>query len=236
MKLFRKFRQNLVREGKLSKYMLYALGEILLVMIGILLAFQVDKWNDQRLNRIEELKLYTNLKGDLEQVRVDITGQNNYNGDHLKMFNYALEASLSGDLEKQDTLIATVPFLFNYSDFDQDGNIYETLVNSGDVKLLGNDKILKGIRRLEWRCQYINRMENIHWDIILEYVASWASSNLNFAQMEAVNTRTLFSYEFQNLLLLLRRVMEEKQMIYKAVVAEIELITKEIDLEIEMSR
>ena len=226
----------MILQGKLSRYVLYALGEVLLVMIGILLAFQVDKWNEQRLNRTEELKLYTNLKGDLEQLRVDISGQDNYNGNHLNMFKYALEASLSGDLEKQDTLIATVPFLFNYSDFDQDGKIYESLVNSGDIKLLNNDDIIKGIRELEWRFHYINRMENIHWDIVLDYVSSWASSNLKFAQMEAVDTKSLFSYEFQNLLVLLQRVMEEKEMIYKAAVEEITLITKEIDLEIENSR
>ena len=42
MKLFRGFRQQLIHEKNLKKYLLYAIGEILLVMIGILLAFQVD--------------------------------------------------------------------------------------------------------------------------------------------------------------------------------------------------
>ncbi|MCX2719372.1 DUF6090 family protein [Lentiprolixibacter aurantiacus] len=236
MKLFRNLRQSLIEEGKFRKYVLYALGEILLVMIGILLAFQVDKWNEQRLNRIEELKYYSNLKGDLEQYRYGFNGQIDYNGTHLEMFNYALETSLSGDPGKQDTLIQTIPYMFNYSDFDQDGNIYETLVNSGDVKLLSNEKIIKGIRGLEWRFQYINRMENIHWDIILDYVSSWASDNIKFAQMETVDNEVLYSYEFQNMLILLKRVMEEKEMVYKAAIEEIDSLTNEIDMEIELSK
>ena len=236
MKLFRRFRQNFIQEGKFSKYLLYAIGEILLVMIGILLAFQVDRWNEKRLDRIKELKHYNNLIGELEQYRYGIDGQINYNGRHMEMFKYALEASLNEELNKQDKLMATVPYLFNYSDFDRDGKIYETLVNSGDVKLMSNEKIVNDVRALEWRMEYINRMENIHWDIILEYVSSWASTNIKIAELKTVNPRTLYSYEFQNLLILSQRIMEEKDMIYKAAVEEIDLLSKEIEIEIEKSR
>lgn len=48
MKFFRKIRQELLKEGKMSKYLAYALGEILLVMIGILLALQVNNWNEKK--------------------------------------------------------------------------------------------------------------------------------------------------------------------------------------------
>ena len=43
--LFRKTRQKLIKENRVSKYLLYAIGEILLVMIGILMALQVNNWN-----------------------------------------------------------------------------------------------------------------------------------------------------------------------------------------------
>ena len=48
---FRRIRQKLITDGKLSKYLIYALGEIALVMIGILLALQVNNWNQIRINR-----------------------------------------------------------------------------------------------------------------------------------------------------------------------------------------
>ena len=57
IKLFRKIRKRLLTENKFSKYLVYAIGEILLVMIGILLAFQVDSWNDQRKRDLLEIDI-----------------------------------------------------------------------------------------------------------------------------------------------------------------------------------
>ena len=57
IKFFRKIRQNLLMENKTGKYFKYAIGEIILVMIGILLALQVNNWNETRKisNTIESL-------------------------------------------------------------------------------------------------------------------------------------------------------------------------------------
>ena len=45
IKFFRQIRQNLLTQNKLSKYLLYAVGEIVLVIIGILIALQINNWN-----------------------------------------------------------------------------------------------------------------------------------------------------------------------------------------------
>lgn len=58
IKFFRRIHQKLLTEGKLSKYLFYALGEIALVMIVILLALQVNNWNETwKLNK-KETQLY----------------------------------------------------------------------------------------------------------------------------------------------------------------------------------
>jgi hypothetical protein len=54
IKFFLSLRQKLVDQGNLRKYLLYAIGEVLLVMIGILLALQVNNWNERRKDRITE--------------------------------------------------------------------------------------------------------------------------------------------------------------------------------------
>ena len=46
LKFFRKIRQNLLSEGKTGKYIKYAFGEIILVVIGILIALQINTWNE----------------------------------------------------------------------------------------------------------------------------------------------------------------------------------------------
>jgi hypothetical protein len=67
IKFFRKIRQRLLTENKFSKYLIYAIGEIVLVMIGILLALQVNNWNENRKAKIQELKILQNLKKSLEK-------------------------------------------------------------------------------------------------------------------------------------------------------------------------
>jgi hypothetical protein len=54
LKFLRQIRRKLVREKQVKNYLMYASGEILLVMIGILLALQINTWNEQRQQRIEE--------------------------------------------------------------------------------------------------------------------------------------------------------------------------------------
>ena len=65
IKFFRKIRQSLLSENKFSKYLLYAIGEIALVMIGILLALQVNNWNEDRKERLVEKQRYQNILNDL---------------------------------------------------------------------------------------------------------------------------------------------------------------------------
>jgi len=48
IKFFRRIRQKLITEGSLSKYLIYAIGEILLVVIGILIALQINNWNEKQ--------------------------------------------------------------------------------------------------------------------------------------------------------------------------------------------
>ncbi len=67
LQFFRKIRRKLLQEGSFRQYLLYAVGEILLVMVGILLALQVNSWNENRLKSIEEINLLEGIQKDLAQ-------------------------------------------------------------------------------------------------------------------------------------------------------------------------
>ncbi len=72
IKLFRNIRKNLISEGKTSKYLKYAIGEIILVVIGILIALQVNQWNEQRKLASQERELLINLRGEFQDNLKDL--------------------------------------------------------------------------------------------------------------------------------------------------------------------
>jgi len=68
IKFFRRIRQNMIKENRASKYLLYAIGEVVLVVIGILIALSINNWNE---NRKEEVILKSNLSTILEILEND---------------------------------------------------------------------------------------------------------------------------------------------------------------------
>ena len=74
LKFFRSIRQQLIRENRFSKYLLYAIGEIFLIVIGIMIALQLNNWNEERKIDEREKKLLRELVANLrtnEQVLLD---------------------------------------------------------------------------------------------------------------------------------------------------------------------
>lgn len=67
IKLFRKIRQRLLNENKFNKYLIYAIGEIILVVIGILIAVSINNWNQERQQNKVLNNIYAAIKADLQQ-------------------------------------------------------------------------------------------------------------------------------------------------------------------------
>lgn len=67
--LFRKIRQRLLEQNRLLHYLAYAIGEIFLVVIGILIVLQINTWNETRKTRLYELKMLKELKSTLQMDR-----------------------------------------------------------------------------------------------------------------------------------------------------------------------
>ncbi len=91
LRFFRQIRQRLLTDNKFSKYLLYAVGEILLVVIGILIALQVNNWNEDIKQDKREFillsELRSNLKTNLKNLENDIRVQSN----SVKSFEYILK-------------------------------------------------------------------------------------------------------------------------------------------------
>ena len=72
IKFFRKIRYNLIDKNKTGKYLKYAIGEIVLVVIGILIALSINTWNENRKNKISESEYYCKILADFELDRKNI--------------------------------------------------------------------------------------------------------------------------------------------------------------------
>ena len=130
LKFFKKIRQKLINKGALTKYLLYALGEILLVVIGILIALQVNNWNQTMQQKKKEIKilqeihenLQTNIQNFLEEIKKqDEVIQN------IDLISYQLKH----DIPFQDSMgwkYSTVAFSESYVIVN---SAYESLKNLG---------------------------------------------------------------------------------------------------------
>ena len=233
MKIFRKIRQAFIQKGDLTNYLWYAIGEILLVMIGILLALQVNNWNENKIKRSSELTYYSNIKNRLLDDKRLIQSQINYNSRYDNQFKYANEIIEINDRTKTDTLGKIAINLTNYSDFDGRDNIYESMVNSGEIKLLKNNEIIEGIRNLEEDYLHINRIEKIHYDAMITYAIPSIYPNIKFSTGEVKNPDLVYRFEFQNLIVSLLGIMEEKDQKYNSTIEHIDMLLELIDKELE---
>jgi hypothetical protein len=66
IKIFRRIRHKLLNEGNLKRYLIYAIGEILLVVIGILIALSINNWNEWRKDRLKEKVILNDLAKNIE--------------------------------------------------------------------------------------------------------------------------------------------------------------------------
>jgi hypothetical protein len=143
IKFFRKIRQNLLTEGKTSKYFKYAIGEIVLVVIGILIALQINNWNENRKQNTEEIAILKNLYENLTLAKQQSKA--------LILEEEALKKSLIFILgidsnQINDTKIAISDSIFKSAVWDLQTNLptvnaYINLKNTNKLSLIKSKKI-----------------------------------------------------------------------------------------------
>ena len=149
IRFFRKIRQQLLTENKFSKYLLYAIGEIGLVVVGIYIALQINNWNEstiltqKEITNLKEIK--KNLKSDLENQL--IPGAEYYqisldSYDILRSNFYNSPQSIPEDSIRALFLDMVLPWklVFNTVAFDN--------LNSIGIDLISSDPIRENISRL----------------------------------------------------------------------------------------
>ncbi|MDT7833189.1 DUF6090 family protein [Flavobacteriaceae bacterium S356] len=138
IKIFRNIRKQFIKDGKTSSYLKYAIGEIALVVIGILLALQINNWNEQSKKNDLREKYLLSLIEDLKQDTTLVKSQYSfYKNDTIKL------QSQIRRIKKYKNSIDTVKKIARY-EFDTNiqlittfsNKTYQTLINTGNIDLV----------------------------------------------------------------------------------------------------
>jgi hypothetical protein len=158
IKIFRNIRKNLLIENKTSKYFKYAIGEIILVVIGIIIALQINTWNENRKASIEEKvileNLYKNLMFAKQQSETLINEE--------KELKTLLIQILKVKKDENDT-IAISDSIIKVAVWDLQSNkptfnIYSNLKNTNKLSLIKNNNINQKFTDLEYK---LNKLSDI---------------------------------------------------------------------------
>ena len=144
IKLFRKIRQTLIMENKTSKYLKYALGEIVLVMVGILLALQVNNWNEKRIASEKEKLFLKELHQEFKKNQLQLEEVLHMHEIGLKATN-GLIAIFPIDLAtvNYDSLKFYISNIGWRYTFNPSQGIINSLVSTGGFNLISNDSLRK---------------------------------------------------------------------------------------------
>ena len=87
---FKKIRKKLLSKNKFSSYIIYAVGEIILVVVGILIALQINNWNESRKQRLHKIELVKLLITDLEDRKAENIADRNSGLSMVDVFKKSL--------------------------------------------------------------------------------------------------------------------------------------------------
>ena len=143
IKFFRHIRQNLIMENKTSKpalpvgrYFTYAIGEIILVVIGILIALQINNWNNDRINANKETNYIKNIERDLNNQIQAIDLQIDFEANVAKHCKIALQPyNENNKLNIDSTFAIALGTMASRRTFANTNPIYTELISSGNIEL-----------------------------------------------------------------------------------------------------
>ena len=142
IKFFRKIRQKYLAENKISRYLIYATGEIVLVVIGILIALNINNWNQERVESDKEIAYLNNIQTDLQQQLEYIDIQFEYETRYASLADslldkFTMEATLTIDSASS----RAIENLTERKTFIKADPSYQDLISTGNIRLIKNDSL-----------------------------------------------------------------------------------------------
>ncbi len=149
IKFFRKIRQRLLTENKFNKYLIYAIGEVILVVIGILIALQINNWNEQnKTDKVENVFL-KRLLVDLKKDKAYLENIHSRRESQIRAAKAIIDFSIE---TKLDSIIYQLPNMLTISSWQEttsNQNTFLELISSGNLNIIKSDSIKDELLRLD---------------------------------------------------------------------------------------
>jgi len=177
IKFFRKIRQNLLMENKTGKYFKYAIGEIVLVVIGIIIALQINNWNDSRKDQ-KQAKTY--LKGIVQDLKIDTLAFNKHINNYKELIRKKKLVLIPTDYSKLS--VDTLAFFFEngVSSYKISDQTYQKLKNLGVTNLTVNPELTE-------RVNFYYGKTNDLWDVYRNWDSESTTKEEFFWRLEQDN-------------------------------------------------
>ena len=163
IKFFRKIRQKLLSENKFSKYLIYAIGEIILVVIGILIALGINNWKENQKLRVQEITYLNNLKDDLEtqinMLEVYIDYENiiiDHSNDIIKHYE------LNNKFNDADNIFSKLNDLTTRWTFTNTNTTLLQMLNSNQINIIQNSNLKEELISFSQQIDLFTRNTNIN--------------------------------------------------------------------------
>jgi len=144
LKFFRKIRQNLLSEGKTGKYFKYAIGEIVLVVIGILIAIQLNEWKNDTYNEKQKQNVLKSLQAEFKSNISQLDSVLFYQNKVKSVYPRVMEL-IELDTINVDNSIYLEPYQnlgWGYT-FNPINGALRSAISSGEIHLINNDELIE---------------------------------------------------------------------------------------------
>lgn len=178
---FRRIRKKLADDNQFLKYSRYAIGEIVLVVIGILIALQVNNWNEARKTRDKELHYLSNIKSDLQLNIAELQDYIDVRNSRIESAKKIIEHFEGRPLTNLDEFNNHTVNIYTWRKFYQINNTFQELTNSGNLAIISNDSVKNTLLNLETHYKKLKyEEEHFRYDAeVLLYEPSYGVLDLN---------------------------------------------------------
>lgn len=148
-RFFRQIRKELLEKGRLRRYSTYAIGEIVLVVVGILIALQINNANEERLERNREATYLANLKVDLESNVAELDRLLELRRTRIVSAQHIIEYFEGKPVENLADFNYHNIHVHLWQKYYQNNNTFQELVNSGNFGIIQSQAIKAELMNLE---------------------------------------------------------------------------------------